>query len=149
MQVGIASLGTLLLEAVHAAELLQQMTHIPMSEEAELAVETAAATAAASQSSPTQPAAAASQLGPTPPAAAASQSSSPPLIGVTVADLRFLRPLDTEMLLSLATSADCLLFVEEGAAGGFGSKALLQLLQDGALDTGRVTVRHITLIKKI
>ena len=116
---------------MHAAELLQQITRIPGPAEADaaLAAATAAATAAAGQ----------------PAATAAATAAAPPLIGVTVVDTRFLRPIDIDLLLSLAASHECLLFVEEGAQGGFGSMATQTLLQHGALDSGNLIVSHFSL----
>jgi 1-deoxy-D-xylulose-5-phosphate synthase len=52
----------------------------------------------------------------------------------TVADARFLKPLDAELVASLAGSHDVLLTVEEGGIGGFGSHVASFLATNGLLD---------------
>ena len=66
-------------------------------------------------------------------------------VSTTVADARFAKPLDGEMLLRLAASHDVLITLEEGSSGGFGAAVLTLLSEAGALDTGRVKVRAMTL----
>ena len=66
-------------------------------------------------------------------------------VSTTVADARFAKPLDEEMLLRLATSHDVLITLEEGSSGGFGAAVLTYLSEAGALDAGRVKVRAMTL----
>ncbi len=66
-------------------------------------------------------------------------------VSVTVADARFAKPLDEEMLLRLAASHDVLITLEEGSSGGFGAAVLTFLSEAGALDSGRVKVRAMTL----
>ena len=66
-------------------------------------------------------------------------------VSTTVADARFAKPLDEEMLLRLAASHDVLITLEEGSSGGFGAAVLTYLSEAGALDTGRVKVRAMTL----
>ena len=66
-------------------------------------------------------------------------------VSTTVADARFAKPLDEEMLLRLAASHDVLITLEEGSSGGFGAAVLTLLSEAGALDTGRVKVRAMTL----
>ena len=57
-------------------------------------------------------------------------------LSATVADARFAKPLDADLILRLAREHECLVTVEEGAMGGFGA-FVLQLLSDrGALDRG-------------
>ena len=57
-------------------------------------------------------------------------------VSATVADARFAKPLDADMILRLAREHECLITVEEGAMGSFGA-FVLQLLSDkGALDAG-------------
>jgi len=57
-------------------------------------------------------------------------------LSTTVADARFAKPLDADLILRLAREHECLITVEEGAMGGFGA-FVLQLLSDkGALDAG-------------
>ena len=53
-------------------------------------------------------------------------------ISVTVADARFAKPLDTELLTQLARHHELLITVEEGAIGGFGSHTLNFLADSGA-----------------
>jgi 1-deoxy-D-xylulose-5-phosphate synthase len=57
-------------------------------------------------------------------------------LSTTVADARFAKPLDTELLLRLAREHEVLLTIEEGAIGGFGSHALHMLAENGMLDSG-------------
>jgi 1-deoxy-D-xylulose-5-phosphate synthase len=65
-------------------------------------------------------------------------------VSTTVADARFAKPLDEDMLLRLARNHEALVTVEEGATGGFGA-FVLQLLSDrGVLDRG-LKVRTLVL----
>jgi 1-deoxy-D-xylulose-5-phosphate synthase len=58
---------------------------------------------------------------------------------VTVADARFAKPLDVELLRTLAADHELLVTVEEGVlAGGFGSGVLEALNDDGVAGAGRV-----------
>ena len=54
----------------------------------------------------------------------------------TVADARFLKPLDTELVNRLAREHEVLVTVEEGSIGGFGSQVLQHLAASGSLDRG-------------
>ena len=54
----------------------------------------------------------------------------------TVADARFAKPLDREMILDLAARHEVLLTVEEGAIGGFGSHVAQLLAEEGVFDKG-------------
>jgi 1-deoxy-D-xylulose-5-phosphate synthase len=54
----------------------------------------------------------------------------------TIADARFAKPLDRDLILSLATGHEALITIEEGAVGGFGSHVLQLLAMEGALDAG-------------
>ncbi|MEL6959024.1 MAG: 1-deoxy-D-xylulose-5-phosphate synthase [Pseudomonadota bacterium] len=54
----------------------------------------------------------------------------------TVADARFAKPLDREMILKLAADHDALITVEEGAVGGFGSHVAQLLSDEGVFDQG-------------
>jgi 1-deoxy-D-xylulose-5-phosphate synthase len=65
-------------------------------------------------------------------------------LSTTVADARFAKPIDRELVLRLAASHEVLLTVEEGAAGGFGAHVLGLLAEAGALDTG-LRIRTLTL----
>lgn len=55
-------------------------------------------------------------------------------ISVTVADARFCKPLDTELIKQLAKEHEILITVEEGSIGGFGSHVSHYLSLSGILD---------------
>jgi 1-deoxy-D-xylulose-5-phosphate synthase len=57
-------------------------------------------------------------------------------LSTTVADARFAKPLDTDLVLRLAREHEVLVTIEEGAIGGFGSYVLQALAEAGALDRG-------------
>ncbi|SBV99457.1 1-deoxyxylulose-5-phosphate synthase, thiamine-requiring, FAD-requiring [uncultured Alphaproteobacteria bacterium] len=57
-------------------------------------------------------------------------------LSVTVADARFAKPLDRDLILGLADRHAALITVEEGAVGGFGSHVLDLLANAGKLDGG-------------
>jgi len=65
-------------------------------------------------------------------------------LSATVADARFAKPLDLDLLLRLAREHEALITVEEGALGGFGAFVLHALAEHGALDRG-LKVRTLTL----
>ena len=65
-------------------------------------------------------------------------------LSTTVADARFMKPLDLDMILKLAREHDVLITIEEGSIGGFGTHVLQALADHGALD-GRVRVRNLVL----
>jgi 1-deoxy-D-xylulose-5-phosphate synthase len=54
----------------------------------------------------------------------------------TIADARFAKPLDRDMILRLAADHEVLLTVEEGATGGFGSHVAQLLAEEGVFDRG-------------
>jgi 1-deoxy-D-xylulose-5-phosphate synthase len=54
----------------------------------------------------------------------------------TVADARFAKPLDVDLVLRLAREHEVLITIEEGSIGGFGSYVLQTLASHGALDHG-------------
>ncbi|MEP9348014.1 1-deoxy-D-xylulose-5-phosphate synthase [Xanthobacter sp. KR7-225] len=64
---------------------------------------------------------------------------------VSVADARFAKPLDRDLILKLAAGHGALVTVEEGAVGGFGSHVLQLLTEEGALDAGALKVRAMVL----
>ena len=68
-------------------------------------------------------------------------------LSTTVADSRFAKPLDRELILRLAATHKLLITIEEGAAGGFGAHVLTLLAEAGALDSG-LKVRTMTLPDK-
>ena len=65
-------------------------------------------------------------------------------LSTTVADARFAKPLDHDLLRRLAAEHEVLVTIEEGAAGGFGSHVLQFLGADGLLDRG-MKIRAMTL----
>ncbi|MDE2363221.1 MAG: 1-deoxy-D-xylulose-5-phosphate synthase [Hyphomicrobiales bacterium] len=62
----------------------------------------------------------------------------------TVADARFAKPLDRDLVRRLAANHEILITVEEGSRGGFGAYVLQFLAEDGALDRG-LKIRTMTL----
>ncbi len=54
----------------------------------------------------------------------------------TVADARFAKPLDRELILDLAARHEALITIEEGAVGGFGSHVAQLLAEEGVFDAG-------------
>jgi 1-deoxy-D-xylulose-5-phosphate synthase len=57
-------------------------------------------------------------------------------LSTTVADARFAKPLDTDLVLRLAREHEVLVTIEEGSIGGFGSFVMQALAEAGALDRG-------------
>ncbi|MBZ0147215.1 MAG: 1-deoxy-D-xylulose-5-phosphate synthase, partial [Pseudorhodoplanes sp.] len=57
-------------------------------------------------------------------------------LSTTIADARFAKPLDTDLILRLAREHEVLITIEEGAVGGFGSHVLQLLSDNDALDGG-------------
>ncbi|ABC89724.1 1-deoxy-D-xylulose-5-phosphate synthase protein [Rhizobium etli CFN 42] len=57
-------------------------------------------------------------------------------LSTTVADARFAKPLDHELLRQLARHHEMLITVEEGSVGGFGSQVMQYLSSEGLLDNG-------------
>jgi len=55
-------------------------------------------------------------------------------ISTTVADARFAKPLDRELLFRLAAEHEVLITIEEGSIGGFGSFVMQALSEDGVFD---------------
>ena len=68
-------------------------------------------------------------------------------LSTTVADARFAKPLDRELILNLAAGHELLITIEEGSVGGFGAHVLTLLSEAGALDNG-LKVRTLTLPDK-
>ncbi len=65
-------------------------------------------------------------------------------ISATVADARFAKPLDTQLIARLARSHKALITIEEGSAGGFGGQVLHWLANAGLMDKG-LKIRVMTL----
>jgi 1-deoxy-D-xylulose-5-phosphate synthase len=63
----------------------------------------------------------------------------------TVADARFAKPLDRELIHRLAAKHEVLITIEEGAIGGFGSHVQQFMLEAGLLDHGRLRLRSMIL----
>jgi 1-deoxy-D-xylulose-5-phosphate synthase len=57
-------------------------------------------------------------------------------ISPTVADARFAKPLDRELILRLAAEHEALITIEEGSVGGFGSHVAQLLAEEGVFDRG-------------
>jgi 1-deoxy-D-xylulose-5-phosphate synthase len=57
-------------------------------------------------------------------------------LSATVADARFAKPLDVDLVLRLAREHEVLITVEEGSTGGFATQVLQTLATAGVLDTG-------------
>jgi 1-deoxy-D-xylulose-5-phosphate synthase len=65
-------------------------------------------------------------------------------VGVSVADARFAKPLDEDLVSRLVRDHEAVITVEEGASGGFGAHVLHFLAASGFLDRG-VRIRTLTL----
>lgn len=68
-------------------------------------------------------------------------------ISCTVADARFAKPLDTDLIARLTAEHEALVTIEHGAEGGFGALVLHWLARTGRLD-GKLAVRTMTLPDK-
>jgi len=66
----------------------------------------------------------------------AAEALSAKGITPTIADARFAKPLDREMILDLAANHEALITIEEGAVGGFGSHVAQLLADEGVFDAG-------------
>ena len=65
-------------------------------------------------------------------------------LSTTVADARFAKPLDHDLIRQLACHHEVLISVEEGSGGGFGAHLLQFLADDGLLDTGlKIRTLHL------
>ncbi|MBP2547784.1 1-deoxy-D-xylulose-5-phosphate synthase [Neorhizobium galegae] len=65
-------------------------------------------------------------------------------LSTTVADARFAKPLDHDLIRQLARHHEIVVTVEEGAVGGFGSQVMHFLANEGLLDTG-LKIRSLVL----
>ena len=65
-------------------------------------------------------------------------------LSTTVADARFAKPLDVDLLLRLAREHEVLLTIEEGSIGGFGAYVMQALAEHGVLDRG-IKIRSMVL----
>lgn len=66
-------------------------------------------------------------------------------ISATVADARFAKPLDGDLIRQLALAHAVMLTVEEGSVGGFGSLVQQFMLNEGLLDGGALKLRSLVL----
>jgi 1-deoxy-D-xylulose-5-phosphate synthase len=66
-------------------------------------------------------------------------------LSTTVADARFAKPLDRDLISQLAKNHELLITVEEGSIGGFGSHVMQYLSNAGALDQIGFKLRCMTL----
>ncbi|WP_426165240.1 1-deoxy-D-xylulose-5-phosphate synthase [Sandarakinorhabdus sp. DWP1-3-1] len=57
-------------------------------------------------------------------------------LSTTIADMRFAKPLDHDLIRKLAATHEVVLTIEEGAAGGFGAHVLTWLSDEGLTDAG-------------
>jgi 1-deoxy-D-xylulose-5-phosphate synthase len=57
-------------------------------------------------------------------------------ISPTIADARFAKPLDQDMIMQLVAEHEALITIEEGAVGGFGSQVAQLLADEGVFDRG-------------
>ena len=65
-------------------------------------------------------------------------------LDITIADARFAKPIDTDLITELATTHNSIITIEEGSRGGFGAYALEYLSDNGLMD-GALKVRTMTL----
>lgn len=65
-------------------------------------------------------------------------------LSTTVADARFAKPLDHDLIMQLVRNHEALITIEEGSVGGFGAFVLHYLAEVGVLDSG-LKVRTMTL----
>jgi 1-deoxy-D-xylulose-5-phosphate synthase len=65
-------------------------------------------------------------------------------LSTTVADARFAKPLDTQLIHDLAVSHDLLITIEENSIGGFGAQVMDHLAEEGILD-GPLKIRAMKL----
>ena len=65
-------------------------------------------------------------------------------LSTTIADARFMKPLDVDLVMKLARDHEVLITIEEGSIGGFGTHVLQALADHGVLDRG-LRVRTLVL----
>ncbi len=65
----------------------------------------------------------------------AAESLAAKGIKPTIADARFAKPLDEDLITDLATSHEALITIEEGSVGGFGSHVMQFMSESGLMDT--------------
>ncbi|MGD9657074.1 MAG: 1-deoxy-D-xylulose-5-phosphate synthase [Methylocystis sp.] len=67
-------------------------------------------------------------------------------VSTTVADARFAKPVDRDLLRGLAANHEALIAIEEGAIGGFGAQVFQALSEDGLLDGARGAFKFRSMI---
>ncbi|MDB5643313.1 MAG: deoxyxylulose-5-phosphate synthase, partial [Hyphomicrobiales bacterium] len=68
-------------------------------------------------------------------------------LSTTVADARFAKPLDRDLVRRLAANHEVLITIEEGSVGGFGSFVMQALAEDGAFDgTGATALKFRSMV---
>ena len=77
--------------------------------------------------------------------AARSIEAQYPDVSVVVADARFMKPLDADLIRTLASQSDVLVTVEEGSIGGFGSHVQQFLTDEAFLDNGSLKMRSMVI----
>jgi len=77
--------------------------------------------------------------------AAQEVEDSDPTLGITVADARFMKPLDVDLVRELAKDNSILITIEEGSIGGFGDHVMHFLALDGAFDEGKLKFRPMVI----
>ncbi len=68
-------------------------------------------------------------------------------LATTVADARFAKPIDRDLVRNLANNHEVLITVEEGSAGGYGAHVVQYMLSEGLMD-GALKVRCLTMEDK-
>mmetsp|Transcript_10060 Transcript_10060/g.14772 ORF Transcript_10060/g.14772 Transcript_10060/m.14772 type:complete len:728 (+) Transcript_10060:86-2269(+) len=66
-------------------------------------------------------------------------------LGVTVADARYMKPLDVDLIRQLVDDHSVLITIEEGSIGGFGDHVLHFITLDGLMDDGNLKFRPMVL----
>jgi 1-deoxy-D-xylulose-5-phosphate synthase len=66
-------------------------------------------------------------------------------LSATIADARFMKPLDEDLVLKLARDHEILITIEEGSIGGFGSHVMQFVSDQGLLDSGMLRFRSMVL----
>ncbi|MBY0423526.1 MAG: 1-deoxy-D-xylulose-5-phosphate synthase [Parvularculaceae bacterium] len=66
-------------------------------------------------------------------------------LSTTVADARFAKPLDHDLIKQLVRHHEVMITIEEGSRGGFGAFVLHYLSDQGFLDDGKLKIRTMTL----
>jgi len=66
-------------------------------------------------------------------------------LSTLVADMRFAKPVDADLIQTAAQTCEILITIEEGAIGGFSAQVNEVLIQNGLLDSGSLKVRNLYL----